>query len=180
MIEWLASGIPAAVEASGPRFLPTLLQLLTFIGIAFGAGLFFGRFWLTRIVQNKEAELASEARRYEAQSERLSFLADQVAQFKIEIENVQNLDEAKEAAKEIQPVETEYIGTSKAPRNLNKQNEYRVKLEQLIFEKNVPISQLANEIDIPPDQLLSFLSGYYVSRGPLERIENYLATHNAL
>ena len=53
MIEWLASAIPAAVEASGPRFLPTLLQLLTFIGIAFGAGLFFGRVWLARIIQTK-------------------------------------------------------------------------------------------------------------------------------
>ena len=105
MIEWLASGIPAAVEASGPRFLPTMIQLLLFGGGAFAGGLFFGRFWLTRIIQTKEAELASEVRRYEAQSERLLLLADQVAQFKEDIANAQNLEEAKETAKDIPSVD---------------------------------------------------------------------------
>ncbi|MEM9840659.1 MAG: hypothetical protein AAF830_16090 [Pseudomonadota bacterium] len=53
-------GIPAAVEVAGPRFLPVMIQLLLFGAGAFGGGLYFGRFWLARIVEAKSAEVTSK------------------------------------------------------------------------------------------------------------------------
>ena len=172
MIEWLASGIPAAVEASGPRFLPTLLQLLTFIGIAFGAGLFFGRFWLTRIIQTKEAELASEVRRYEAQSERLSFYSDQITKFKEDIENAQNLDEAKEVAKEIPPVS----GVQFNVQNRAVQEVYRNYLKDIKEQNHLTNKMLSEETGVNRFLLIDFLNNNGILSGAsMKKVREYVS-----
>ena len=171
MIEWLASGIPAAVEASGPRFLPTVIQLLLFGGATAAAGLFFGRFWLTRIIQNKDAELASEARRYEAQSERLSFYSDQITKLKEDIENAQNLEEAKEAVKEIS--ETADPKTDFEQIHLFNRRFIRNKINRFISEHNLTLPQIAIESNINQKSLYRFMDGKSISRTDFDRLIVY-------
>ncbi|MEM9494682.1 MAG: hypothetical protein AAGA09_01670 [Pseudomonadota bacterium] len=91
MTEWLASGIPAAVEASGPDFLPTLIQLFVVTTAAAGAGLFFGRFWLAREIQNKESEIKVLERSIEEQKAYANRL-------QLVIDTASSIEEAKEKA----------------------------------------------------------------------------------
>ena len=166
MIEWLASGIPAAVEASGPRFMSTLLQILTFGGAMFGGGLFFGRFWLTRMLTIKDTALEAQKERYEALSERVVLANDQLTFAKQSIESADNLDDAKETAKDIPslPVKFDIKLTRKSVREFLKRHK---------LERNLSSQHIADEIGITLSDLEKFMKSHPISKHAYDKIHAY-------
>lgn len=95
MLGWWEAGIPAAVAVSGPRFLPTMIQLLLFFGGSFGFGLYFGRFWLARSLQNKDTEISVK----DSMIAERELIAERLQQI---IDTAPTIEEAQEDAKEIE------------------------------------------------------------------------------
>ena len=182
MVDWLNSGIPAAVEVSGPRFLATMIQLILFASGAFAGGLFFGRFWLTRIIQNKDTELASQARQYDAQSEWLSFREDQIKQLQDRVQNAPSLEEAQKAAEELKeedgvPYITKFSKGGAIDRvgNVVSNNVLRSVINSIRVNEALTYSQIANEIGIPTTTLETFMKKGAIDLRSSSRIADYAA-----
>ena len=178
MVDWWSAGIPAAVEASGPRFLATMIQLLLFGSGAFAGGLFFGRFWLTRIIQTKDAELASESRRYEAQAERLSFYGEQIEKLKEDIDSAENLQEAKEAAKDLPPPPDLAVFKIPAPRSQRLhptllRTGVRGYFRRLKEKYDLDDRQIADRVGVPLVEVENFMNAISIRRSNYKKLESY-------
>ena len=170
--------LDAIQTTDGISALRMLLQLLTLVFAAFAGGIALGRFWYSRALAFKQAELDSQQARFATQSERIQFFNDQITHQKQSIEAASDLEEAKEAVKEIKPIQSAFYTNIDKSITEIAHNYFRKILEKIKLDRNYSDQELADKIGISIGTLRAFFLGYPVNDGAANKIEAYLSSQN--